>query len=65
MACYQRQSCFNLLRRSLLADGLVSGLSGIILIVGAKPLTSFLGLDMPLILVVNCLLTSLSKYVTI
>ncbi len=42
----------NLLRRSLLTDGLVSGISGVILIVGAKPLTSFLGLDIPLILVV-------------
>ena len=41
-----------LLRRALQVDGLVVGLSGIVLIVGAGPLTAFLGLNLPLILVV-------------
>ncbi len=41
-----------LLRRSLQADGAVVGLSGIVLMVGAGPIASFLGVNVPLVLIV-------------
>jgi hypothetical protein len=41
----------NLLRRALQADSAVSALSGLILIVAAKPLSVFLGVRLPAILI--------------
>jgi len=40
-----------LLRRALQADGIVVGLSGVLLIAGAGPLSSLLGLNSPPVLV--------------
>ncbi len=42
----------NMLRRTLQTDATFSGLSGLLFILGAKPLVSFLGVGMPLILAV-------------
>lgn len=60
-----KNSQSNLLRRTFQANGLFSSLSGIVLIAGAKPVASFLGLDVPLILVgvgVVCLLYGASLF---
>jgi len=45
-------STTRLLRRTLQANGIFSSVSGIALIAGAVPITSFLGLSSPLILLV-------------
>jgi hypothetical protein len=43
----------NFLRRVLQADALASGLSGALLIVAAKPLAAFIGVGLPLPLIVT------------
>ena len=47
-----RTSPMRLLRRTLQTNGVFSSVSGITLIAGAVPITSFLGLSSPIILVV-------------
>lgn len=42
----------NLLSRTLQGNGIFSGLSGIVFIVAAGPLATFLGLDAPLVLMI-------------
>lgn len=54
-----------LLRRTLLANGLFCGVSGVAFLIGAWPITAFLGLKTPIILLVLgvlLLLTSLSLF---
>jgi len=54
-----------LLRRTLQANGLFSGISGIICLAGVRVLTPFFGLGTPLILVVvggGCLLYAISLF---
>lgn len=41
-----------LLRRAVVANALFSGLSGVVLALGARPIAPFLGLDNPLILTI-------------
>lgn len=54
----QRSNSF-LLRRTLQANGIFSSLGGVILIAGAGPVTAFLGLQTPVILVVVGIVTLL------
>jgi hypothetical protein len=46
-----QHSQFNFLRRTLLANSLFSAVSGVVLTFDAQPIASFLGLDIPWILV--------------
>ena len=54
-----QHSTSHLLRRTLQANGIFSSLSGVILIAGASPITAFLGLKMPIVLIVVGIVTLL------
>jgi len=60
-----QNSDFRLLRRTLRGNGIFCGLSGAAFIVGAAPITTFLGLSTPIILLVLglvLLLTAVSLF---
>ena len=60
-----RNSDFRLLRRALQGNAIFCGISGVAFIVGAGPITTFLGLSTPIILLVLglvLLLTALSLF---
>lgn len=60
-----QNSDFRLLRRTLRGNGIFCGLSGATFIVGAAPITTFLGLSTPIILLVLglvLLLTAVSLF---